>query len=122
MLLAATLVAAGLARSVRGRLRPTAQALAALTIGMTLVDWRALERTPVAHGFSVATWWALGLAGIGLGTLVAARRSDLTVVRVAPAIVLPAAATAALLALSPTLTQGTLGLVSSPPSSSSQQR
>ncbi len=110
MLVAATLVAAGLTRSVRGRLRPTAQALAALTIGMTLVDWRALERTPVAHGFSVATWWALGLAGIGLGTLLAARRSDLTVVRVAPAIVLPAAATAALLALSPTLTQGTLGL------------
>ena len=110
MLVAATLVAAGLTRSVRGRLRPTAQALAALTIGMTLVDWRALERTPVAHDVSVATWWALGLAAIGLGTLVVARRSDLTVIRVAPAIVLPAAATAALLALSPTLTQGTLGL------------
>ena len=110
MLVAATLVAAGLTRSVRGRLRPTAQALAALTIGMTLVDWRALERTPLAHDIGVAAWWALGLAVIGVGALVVARRSELTVVRVAPAIVLPAAAAASLLALSPTLTQGTLGI------------
>ncbi|MEO6467451.1 MAG: hypothetical protein ABIP21_00010 [Acidimicrobiia bacterium] len=110
MLVAATLVAAGLTRSVRGRLRPTAEALAALTIGMTLVDWRALERTSLAHGISVATWWALGLSMVGVGAFVVARRSELTVVRVAPAIVLPAAAAASLLALSPTLTQGTLGL------------
>lgn len=110
MLVAATLVAAGLTRSVRGRLRPTAQALAALTIGLTLVDWRALERTPLAHDINASAWWALGLAVIGVGALVVARRSELTVVRVAPAIVLPAAAAASLLALSPTLTQGTLGL------------
>ncbi len=110
MLVAATLVAAGLTHSVRGRLRPTAQALAALTIGLTLVDWRALERTSVAHGVGAAAWWAVGLAAIGAGVFAVGRKSELTVVRVAPAIVLPAAAVATVLALSPTLTQATIGV------------
>ena len=109
MLVAATLVAAGLTHSVRGRLRPTAQALAALTIGLTLVDWRALERTSVAHGVGGAAWWAVGLAAIGVGVVAVGRRSELTVVRVAPALVFPAAAVATVLALSPTLTQATIG-------------
>ena len=110
MLVAATLVAAGLTHSVRGRLRPTAQALAALTIGLTLVDWRALERTSVAHGVGAAAWWAVGLAVIGAGVLAVGRKSELTVVRVAPTIMFPAAAVATLLALSPTLTQATIGM------------
>ncbi len=110
VLFAATLVAGGLARWQRTRLRATTEALCALTLGLTLVDWRALERAQVAGDLSSAAWWTLGLGLIGLVTGVAARRTTIITLRIAPVFALPAAGVTGLVALSPTAAEAAIGL------------
>ncbi|MEP6624054.1 MAG: hypothetical protein ABJC79_06410, partial [Acidimicrobiia bacterium] len=105
-----TAVSGSIAWTLRRRLAATAEALTALTIGLALVDWRALERTTLAHGTSTAAWWAIGLGALGIGTALLGRTSSLTVLRLTPSLALPATGTSGLIALSPTLAQATLGV------------
>lgn len=105
-----TVIAGSFAFAFRTRLRATAEALTALTLGLAIVDWRALERTSLSHGISTAAWWAIGLGLVGLVTGILGRRSTLTTLRIAPIFALPAAAISGLVALSLTYAQSAIGL------------
>lgn len=110
ILAAATLIAGALTRTLRTRLKATAEALAALTIGLAAVDWRALERTTLSRDVSTAAWWAIGLATIGVVAFALGRRSPLTTLRIAPVFAIPAAAATAIIAMEPTAAEAAFGL------------
>jgi hypothetical protein len=60
LLAAVTVAAAGITMLTRRRLPATAEAMAALTIALVLVDWGVADLAGLDGGWSGAGWWALG--------------------------------------------------------------
>ena len=60
LLAVVTVAAAGITMLTRRRLPATAEAMAALTIALLLVDWGVADLAGLDAGWSGAGWWALG--------------------------------------------------------------
>ena len=101
ILLGVTVASAALTRFVRPRLRPTAEALAAITIALALVDWGVAGGTGLRGDLSRAAWWSIGLLLVSVVCAAVADRIDLTALRLGATVLAPAAALFALAAWSP---------------------
>ena len=101
ILLGVTVASAALTRFVRPRLRPTAEALAAITIALALVDWGVAGGTGLRGDLSRAAWWAIGLLLVAVVCAAVADRIDLTALRLGATVLAPVAAIFALAAWSP---------------------